>query len=102
MARCRSEGNKSARFYTELNEISALGFESYSANTDIFNMSYGLDTVSSSLLLGTTEDALWYGVANLRNGKGGIYIQSAGNGFQSYPITARSTGVLFRCRRERP
>ena len=72
-------------FYTELNELNALGFEKYSSDTDIFNMSFGLDTASSSILPATTEDALWYGAANLRAGKGAIYLQSAGNGFANFP-----------------
>jgi hypothetical protein len=72
-------------FYTELNELNALGFEKYSSDTDIFNMSFGLDTASSNILPATTEDALWYGAANLRAGKGAIYLQSAGNGFANFP-----------------
>ena len=58
-------------------------------------MSYGVDTVSSMALPTSTEDALWYGLANLRDGKGAIYIQSAGNGFQTF--YDYSTGQQASC-----
>ena len=57
-------------------------------------MSFGVDTVSAMSLSQSTEDALWYGLANLRQSKGAIYVQSAGNGFENY---SESTGRQAMC-----
>lgn len=51
-------------------------------NFDIFNMSYGVDGRAFFAEEPTVEDALIYGVTELRNGKGSLYIQSAGNSFE--------------------
>lgn len=56
-------------------------------NFDIFNMSYGMDGTEFYQEDDAVEEALAYGTSNLRNNKGAIYVQSAGNSFtESYSI----------------
>ena len=76
------------------------GGATYADQTDIFNMSFGLDTVNSYVMTTLTEDALGDGVANLRDRKGAIYVQSAGNGFSQYidAVTGQSAFALRRWR----
>ena len=60
-----------------------------SVDVDIYNNSFGLNYGGASTytvqtyLSGTTLDVLENGVANLRGGKGAIYVYSAGNAFGS-------------------
>lgn len=51
-------------------------------NFDIFNYSYGADGRAFFDADSTVEDALVVGTSTLRDGKGALYVQSAGNSFQ--------------------
>ncbi|URQ63850.1 S8 family serine peptidase [SAR86 cluster bacterium] len=81
------------------NQIKSWGTEPpIPVNVDIYNMSYGRGYggeaekyTFADYLEASLEDALIYGVENLRGGKGAIYVQSAGNGFNDYP--AENSGV---------
>ncbi len=81
------------------NQIKSWGTEPpIPVNVDIYNMSYGRGYAGEAekytfadYLEASLEDALIYGVENLRGGKGAIYVQSAGNGFNDYP--AENSGV---------
>mgnify|MGYP001454900478 FL=1 len=65
------------------NEVHAMGLDNeLAANVDIFNMSYGRNNPLSFQLGGANalrESAFINGASNMRNGKGAIYVQSAGN-----------------------
>lgn len=51
---------------------------------DVFNFSYGYDGKYYVVSDPTVEDALQLGTTSLRNGKGALYVQSAGNSFHEY------------------
>lgn len=51
------------------------------ANATVFNASYGRSGCSFNL--NATENSIYSGVKTLRNGKGGLVVKSAGNGFGS-------------------
>jgi subtilisin family serine protease len=63
--------------------LAAIGGATYSENVDIFNLSIGADYTSSASVNSSIEAGLASGVANLRGGKGAIYVKSSGNGFES-------------------
>jgi subtilisin family serine protease len=70
---------------TTAQDIESLGGAAYSADVAIFNRSLGSDVISSPIAISSIiEDQFKAGVTNLRGGKGAIYVQSGGNGFQSY------------------
>jgi len=70
---------------TTAQDIESLGGATYSADVAIFNRSLGSDVISSPVAIDSiVEDQFKAGVTNLRGGKGAIYVQSGGNGFQSY------------------
>jgi len=70
--------------------LSSLGGSSYSSDVDIFNQSYGTVNTESATISPSVEAQYLYGVTNLRNSKGAIYIKSSGNGFNG---TCGSTGL---------
>ena len=56
-----------------------------STTVDIFNMSYGgASRPNSTYQYYLEEQSFQLGVSNLRDGKGAIYVKSAGNGFSGY------------------
>jgi len=63
--------------------IESLGGHPRSQDVDVFNMSYGEDS-TGYVSLSTTEKELWDSTQSLRGGKGGIYVKSAGNGFDYF------------------
>ncbi len=66
---------------TSTDQVSSLGGQSYSAGVEVFNQSYGFGTPSPFTIIGIVRDQLVDGITNLREGKGAIYVKSAGNGF---------------------
>ncbi|KAB8031052.1 S8 family serine peptidase [Fluviispira multicolorata] len=68
------------------NFIDALGGSDASKENDIFNMSYGFSNAEqmeeSHPLIASGAVAFRYGARQLRDGKGALYVKSAGNGFQ--------------------
>lgn len=67
------------------NYSNALGGASYSADNDIFNESFGAGGSQGSTLdtISQTEEAVLAKTLTLRNGKGAVVVQSAGNSFIS-------------------
>jgi len=65
---------------SDQNYVESMGGHARSQNVDIFNMSYGSDTTTFNALTETARE-LYTSTAELRGGKGGIYVKSAGNGF---------------------
>ncbi len=51
---------------------------------DIFNYSYGRSSCTYHYMNPSYLDALKYGVTNLRQGKGALYVKAAGNEYASY------------------
>ena len=70
--------------YTPLNELESLGESDVSSKSDIFNMSYGID-VSYIVPLDPIMELQFdeWGKTG-RDGKGNIYVKSAGNGFEVF------------------
>lgn len=67
------------------NFVDSLGGSDASKKNDIFNLSYG-DSNTSQIpsddpIVIASVTAYRYGVRNLRNGKGALYVKAAGNGF---------------------
>jgi len=52
-----------------------------SRDVSVFNQSYGVSFVMPVSVPSAIEDTLAYGVNNLRNGKGALYVKAAGNGY---------------------
>ena len=84
----------SAETQTVSNYLEALGQSDESKNNYIFNMSFGsksdipVEFDSSYEILG---QAIFYqGVNSLRNGKGAIFVKSAGNSFKNYSSSESS------------
>jgi subtilisin family serine protease len=67
------------------NYINAIGGSISSPNSsdvDIFNLSFGYTNTDDFMVTSSVEAQYLDGVTNLRGGKGGIYVKSAGNGFK--------------------
>jgi subtilisin-like proprotein convertase family protein len=73
---------------SENNFISSLGGNTLSNDVDIFNQSYGHENNDDFLISSTMEAHYKYGVNNLRNNKGTIYVKAAGNGYESFGSVA--------------
>ena len=72
---------------TTSEQIAALGGSSqypHSDDVDIFNMSYGRSNNYDLLIDSTLEAHLASSVNTLRDGKGAIFVKSAGNGFEDF------------------
>jgi subtilisin family serine protease len=63
--------------------LASYGGAPWSSQGDVFNVSYGLDTLAYSYEsdIGRDRTAAARGLKKLRNGKGAIFIKSAGNSF---------------------
>ncbi len=71
-----------------------------SVNVDIYNNSFGISYGTGETtydlqdsLSGTILDVLKYGVESLRNGKGALYVYSAGNGFKTNSTATCGTNL---------
>ncbi|WP_186646071.1 S8 family serine peptidase [Fluviispira vulneris] len=77
------------------NFIDALGGSDASQGNDIFNMSFGFSNLEqipdSHPLISSGALAMRYGARQLRDGKGALYVKSAGNGYISSGI------FYFKC-----
>ena len=96
---------------TQANEDKSLGVNSPgSVTVDIYNMSYGIkypkdgdgNTLANYNLPGyltaSQESSLLNGVTNLRNGKGAIYVTSAGNAYGTKSISNTcGDGYILTC-----
>ncbi len=72
------------------------GGSEWSSQTDVFNASYGLDTVAMPYESPVTDPQLPRGLKNLRGGKGAIFIKAAGNSF-SEPLCGIGLPAYFDC-----
>ena len=87
---------------TVSNEANALGSSPLVANVDIFNMSYGGTTFSTTpsdiylqnVASSTVTAQLAYGASTLRAGKGAVYVNSSGNDYYNGDA---GTGNLSYC-----
>jgi subtilisin family serine protease len=70
---------------SEQSFIESMGGHPRSQDVAIFNMSYGADGQNYSAM-NTTIRALYDASSALRGGKGGIYVKSAGNGFEDVKV----------------
>jgi len=96
---------------TQANEDKSLGVNSPgSVTVDIYNMSYGFkypkdgdgNTLANydlpSYLTTSQESSLLNGVTNLRNGKGAIYVTSAGNAYGTKSVSDTcGDGYILTC-----
>ncbi len=74
-----------ANFLEKQTELFAShGGAEWSAQADIFNASYGLDSLATPYEAGVADDIITAvrGMKSLRAGKGAIYVKSAGNSFE--------------------
>lgn len=81
---------------SDQNYIESMGGHPRSQDVAIFNMSYGSDTTGFEALTATARE-FFESTATLRNGKGGIYVKSAGNGFDLIQI---SDGEYYQCSKQ--
>ena len=90
---------KSAETQTASNYIQALGQSDASKNNFIFNMSFGsnsdvpLEFEYSDEII--ANQIFYQGVNLLRNGKGAIFVKSAGNSFINYSSSSTSTNCTL-------
>jgi subtilisin family serine protease len=80
----RLKGFNVLKSQTTANFVAALGGSASSptsSDVSVFNQSYGLELTSDSQINSTIAAQYLAGVTNLRNGKGAIYVKSAGNSF---------------------
>ena len=70
--------------------IESLGGHPRSQDVDVFNMSYGVSS-TGYVSLSTTEKELYASSGSLRGGKGGIYVTSAGNGFDDFRVSRQAS-----------
>lgn len=70
----------------EQSYFESMGGHSRSQDVQIFNMSYGADSLSFEPLPAIARE-LYTSSSTLRGGKGGIYVKSAGNGFEDISIS---------------
>ena len=74
------------------NLLASIGGSEKSKDIAVFNQSFGLSDANVPYLSTITEAGYRDGVQNGRNGKGYIYVKSAGNGFD-VPADYGSTGI---------
>jgi len=90
---------------TDSNQVLSWGIDSPGGiSADIYNMSYGADYgegdttyPAASYLSETLWDALREGTSGLRDGKGAVYLQAAGNGFDSHETEFCGASTQFTC-----
>jgi subtilisin-like proprotein convertase family protein len=71
-------------FHTTMSSYEAKTIDQMTGDFDIFNYSYGYSGCEFIPMSATILSAYKNGVTNLRNGKGAIYIQAAGNDYYGY------------------
>ncbi len=77
------------------NYLNAMGLHAKARQVQVFNMSFGMDIDEIPPLSRSEQlmmDALY---ASTRNGKGGIYLQSSGNGFGAFAESDCSSAQLY-------
>ena len=67
-----------------INSLGATNASFTSSDVYIFNQSYGSSANSDFTVNATVENQYLDSVTNLRNGKGALFVKSAGNGFNSF------------------
>jgi subtilisin family serine protease len=75
----------------------SMGANPRSQNVDVFNMSYGVGSNSYTNLSSIEKDIYDKVAGTLRGGKGGIYVKSAGNGFEVINIGTSEKPVYYFC-----
>ncbi|MDP7038406.1 MAG: Ig-like domain-containing protein [Myxococcota bacterium] len=68
------------------NQVFANGGNPLSADVSVFNKSYGYENTVEMQVNEFLEAQLLEGVSDLRDGKGAVYVKSAGNGFRSFSV----------------
>jgi subtilisin family serine protease len=85
---------------TESTFIESMGGHPRSQNVDVFNMSYG-STSNAYISISTTDRDIYdRNASTLRGGKGGIYVKSAGNGFEAFNIGTSAKPVYYICSKQ--
>jgi subtilisin family serine protease len=84
---------------TELSYIESMGGHPRSKNVDVFNMSYG-SASNAYISLSPSERDLYASTSDLRGGKGGIYVKSAGNGFADINIGTSAKPDYYVCAKQ--
>lgn len=79
-----------------LSFIESMGGHPRSKDVDVFNMSYG-STSNAFISLSPSEKALYQSTSDLRGKKGGIYVKSAGNGFEDINIGTAEKPIYYVC-----
>ena len=76
--------------------VESMGGNPRSQNVDVFNMSYGSSGFSYNDLSSSLKD-IYDSSGALRGGKGGIYVKSAGNGFEDINIGTANKPKYYVC-----
>jgi subtilisin family serine protease len=84
---------------TESSYIESMGGHPRSKNVDVFNMSYG-SASNAYISLSPSERDLYASTSDLRGGKGGIYVKSAGNGFEDINIGTSAKPDYYVCAKQ--
>jgi len=83
----------------ESSYIESMGGHPRSKNVDVFNMSYG-SASNAYISLSSSERDLYASTSDLRGGKGGIYVKSAGNGFADINIGTSAKPDYYICAKQ--
>jgi subtilisin family serine protease len=84
---------------TDSSYIESMGGHPRSKNVDVFNMSYG-SASNAYISLSPSERDLYASTSDLRGGKGGIYVKSAGNGFADINIGTSAKPDYYICAKQ--
>ena len=82
------------------NYIDSMGGHPRSKDVDIFNMSYGDDSTYYNSLSVSLRELYDRQAGELRGGKGGIYVKSAGNGFEEFNIGTEEKPNYYKCAKQ--
>jgi subtilisin family serine protease len=83
-----------------LSFIESMGGHPRSQDVDVFNMSYGSSS-NAFIRLSPSEKDFYQSSSALRGGKGGIYVKSAGNGFEDINIGTSAKPVYYVCGKQK-
>ncbi|MFH0996934.1 MAG: S8 family serine peptidase [Pseudomonadota bacterium] len=78
----------------------SMGGHPRSKDVDIFNMSYGDDSTYYNSLSVSLKELYDRQAGELRGGKGGIYVKSAGNGFEEFNIGTEEKPNYYKCAKQ--
>ncbi|MBI5591239.1 MAG: S8 family serine peptidase [Deltaproteobacteria bacterium] len=84
---------------TSLAYIESMGGHPRSKDVDIFNMSYG-ESSTGYIGLSPSDIERYKSTSKLRGGKGGIYVKSAGNGFDYINIGTEEVPNYYICAKQ--